>query len=102
MSEAKTKHVTFLHGAKKTIEMLDCFVVIALNLHAVIWAKELRVLAVPHVVLVVELQVPHDQPVLLWFHGLQLHRVQKKNKGVLKMQGSKLNLLNKPLETIIS
>lgn len=102
MSEAKTKHVTFLHGAKKAIEMLDCLVVIALDLHAVIWAKELRVLAVPHVVLVVELQVPHDQPVLLWFHGLQLHRVQNKNKGVLKMRGSTFNLLYKPLKTIIS
>lgn len=55
--------------------MLDCLAVIILHLHAVIRAKELRVLAVPHVVLVVELQVPHDQPVLFWFHGLQLHRI---------------------------
>lgn len=50
--------------------MLGGLGVVLLDLHAVIWAEELRVLAVPHVVLVVELQVPHHQPVFLWFHGL--------------------------------
>lgn len=64
------KKVTFLHGAKQAVEMLGCLGVIVLDLHTVIRAKELRVLAVPHVVLVVELHVPHYQPIFLWFHGL--------------------------------
>lgn len=55
--------------------MLDRLAVIIFDLHAVVRAKELRVLAVPHVVLIVEVQVPHDQPVLVWFHGLQLRRI---------------------------
>lgn len=55
--------------------MLDHLAVVILHLHAVIWAKELRVLAVPHIVLVVELQVPHNQPVLFRLHGLQLRRI---------------------------
>lgn len=53
--------------------MLGTFVVVLFNLHAIIGAKDLGVLAVTHEVLVVELQVPHDQPVLLWLHGLQLY-----------------------------
>ena len=66
----RQRNVTFLHGANEAVEMLGGLGVVLLDLHAVIWAEELRVLAVPHVVLVVELQVPHHQPVFLWFHGL--------------------------------
>lgn len=58
--------------------MLRRLGVVRLDLHAVIRAKELRVLAVPHVVLVVELQVPHFQPVFFRFHALQLHRMEEK------------------------
>lgn len=50
--------------------MLRCLGVVLLNLHAVIGPEELRVLTVPHVVLVVELQIPHYQPVFLRFHIL--------------------------------
>lgn len=63
-NQSKTEVVTFFHGLEKAFKMLDRLVVIVLHLHAVIRAKELRVLAVSHVVLVVEVQVPHDQPVL--------------------------------------
>lgn len=50
--------------------MLCCLGVVLLNLHAVIGSKELRVLAVPHVILVMELQIPQYQPVFLRFHIL--------------------------------
>lgn len=50
--------------------MLGGLGVVVLDLHAVIGAEELRVLAVMHEVLVVKLQIPHDQPVLFWLHGL--------------------------------
>ena len=61
---------TFLHGAKQVVEMLRRADVVLLDLHAVVGAKELRVLAVAHVVAVVELQVSHHQPVLVWLHAL--------------------------------
>lgn len=63
-------NVTFFHGVQEMVEMLRCFGVVLLNLHAVTGPEELRVLTVPHVVLVVELQVPQDQPVFLRFHIL--------------------------------
>lgn len=58
--------------------MLRRLGVVLLDLHAVVWAKELRVLAVAHVVLVVELQVPHHQPIFLRFHGPQLFGMERR------------------------
>lgn len=62
--------LTFLHGAKQVVEMLRRLVVVTLHLHAVIGTEQLGVLTVTHEVLIVELQVPHQQPVFFWFHGL--------------------------------
>ena len=66
----RTFGFTFLHGAQQAVEMLGGVGEVSLHLHAVVGAEELRVLAFAHVVLVVELQVPHHQPVLLRLHGL--------------------------------
>lgn len=68
----KEYFLTLLHGVNQVIKVLHALVVFPFDLHAVIRTKLLAVLAVAHEVLVVELQVPHDLSVFLWFHGLQL------------------------------
>lgn len=54
--------------------MLVGLVVVGLDLHTVLGPEHLRVLAVPEEVLVVLLQVPEGQTVLLHPEGLELRR----------------------------
>ena len=54
--------------------MLRGLLVVGLDLHAVVRPEELRILAVPQEVLIVHLQVPQSQPVLLRSHALELER----------------------------
>ena len=64
--------LTFLHGAEQVVKVLSGLVVLPLHLLPVVGSKLLGVLAVTKEVLVVELQVPDHQPVLVLLHALEL------------------------------
>lgn len=65
---------TLLHTADHGVVVAVGAVVVGLHLHSVLGAKHLRVLAVSQEVLVVLLQVPNGQPVLLHPQGLELQK----------------------------
>lgn len=64
---------TLLGAADHRVVVAVGTVVVGLHLHSVLGAEHLGVLAVSQEVLVVLLQVPQGQPVLLHPQGLELH-----------------------------
>lgn len=74
---AETATPTLLGTADHGIVVAVGAVVVRLHLHSVLGAEHLRVLAVSQEVLVVLLQVPKGQPVLLHPQGLELHSTDK-------------------------
>ncbi len=67
----QTVHTLF-GRADHCVVVLVGTVVVGLHLHSVLSPKHLGVLAVSQEVLIVQLQVPQCQPVLLHPHGLKL------------------------------
>ena len=63
---------TLLHGALQVVVVLGGFAVSTFHLHAVIWAEEVRILAVAHEDLIVLLEVLQSLAVLLHLQSLEL------------------------------
>lgn len=68
---------TLFCGADHGVIVLVGLVVVGLHQHPVLSPEHLGVLAVSEKVLVVQLQVPQGQPVLLHSQGLKLQNQQK-------------------------